>query len=79
MLHCQKTQVEDWWNSSLQNTSAQNKNKVAAILLYTIWNIWNERNRRIFLGLSQTPTRILSFIKEEMAIRPKACEDRGTT
>jgi hypothetical protein len=32
-------EVEDWWNSSLQVTSAENRNRVAAVLIYTAWNV----------------------------------------
>jgi hypothetical protein len=63
-------EVEDWWNLSLQATSAENGSQVAA------WNIWNERNRRIFQGVSQPATRVLGLIKEEMEVRRQACEGR---
>jgi len=74
-----RVQVEEWWNSSLQASSIENRSKVAAILLYTVWNVWNERNRRIFQGISQPPIRVLSLIKEEMKIRQQACEGRVLT
>ena len=40
--------VAEWWNSSLREANAENRSRVAAILMYTAWNVWNERNRRIF-------------------------------
>jgi len=72
----QGVEVEDWWNYSLQAASAETRGKVAAILIYTVWNIWNERNRRIFQGISQSPTRVLGLLKEEMEVRRQACEGR---
>ena len=63
------TQVEEWWNSSLQASTAENRSKVAAILIYTAWNVWNERNRRIFHGVSQSAARVMSLIKEEMDVQ----------
>jgi len=33
--------VEDWWNEALSRASTHNKSHFAAVLLYTIWNIWN--------------------------------------
>jgi hypothetical protein len=54
-------QVEEWWNSSLQASSAENRSKVAAILIYTAWNVWNERNRRIFQGVSQAHSHLHEF------------------
>ena len=71
-------QVQDWWNDAMRLATAHTKPTLAAILLYTVWNIWNERNRRIFQGLMQTPVRIFGLIKQEMAFRQQACEERGT-
>ena len=69
-------EVEDWWNTSVQTSSAENRARVAALLIYTVWNIWNERNMRIFQGISQPAIRILGLIKEEMEVRRQACEGR---
>ena len=49
--------VADWWNSSLRAANVENKDRVAALLIYTSWNVWNKHNRRIFQGISQSPTR----------------------
>ena len=69
-------EVEDWWNTSFQTSSAENRARVAALLIYTVWNIWNERNMRIFQGISQPAIRILGLIKEEMEVWQQACEGR---
>ena len=69
--------VQDWWNLSLQAANAADKGSVAALLIYSAWNIWNERNMCIFQGISQEPQRILGLTKQEMAIREQACEPRG--
>jgi len=70
-------QPQDWWNSMLQDTSAENRRKVATISIYTTWNIWNERNKRIFQGSSLMPAGVLNLIKLEMDVRRRAWEDRG--
>ncbi|RLM99517.1 hypothetical protein C2845_PM06G35360 [Panicum miliaceum] len=44
-------QVEEWWNLSLQAATAENRSKVAAILIYTGWNLWNERTEEFSRGL----------------------------
>jgi hypothetical protein len=67
-------EIEDWWNLSLQAASAKNRSRVADVLIYTAWNIWHERNRRIFQGASQSATRVLGLIKKEMEVRRHACE-----
>ena len=76
LVPAQGVNVQEWWNSALQVPDAAKRNRVAAILIYTAWNIWNERNRRIFQGVVQAPQRILGLIKEEMALRQQACELR---
>jgi hypothetical protein len=35
---------------SLALLPAAQKRSVAAILMYTSWNLWKERNRRVFLS-----------------------------
>jgi hypothetical protein len=43
-------------------------------MIYTAWNIWKERNRRVFDGAAATPPRILVLIIEEMRLRDLAWE-----
>jgi hypothetical protein len=42
--------IEQWWkwNASLQGLSHRDQRQVAAVLIYTAWNLWKESNRRIF-------------------------------
>jgi hypothetical protein len=47
----QGVEVPEWWNSTVHAASAESRAKVAAILIYTAWNVWNERNRSVFQGL----------------------------
>jgi hypothetical protein len=65
--------VEDWWNNSLRGRSKDEARKVAALLIHTTWNIWKERNRRVFDGVALAAPSILFLIKEEMRLRELAC------
>lgn len=66
--------MEHWWNTGLAGATSAAKNRCATIMICTAWNIWKERNRRIFDGVSSSPRRVLQLIKDEMALRFDACE-----
>jgi hypothetical protein len=66
--------LEEWWNNSLLGVRKEDRRRKSALLLYTAWNLWKERNRRVFDGLQALPTRILALIKEEMQLRESACQ-----
>ncbi|CAO2206826.1 unnamed protein product [Urochloa humidicola] len=71
--------MECWWNYSLTGLPKNIKRDKASIMIYTTWNLWKERNRRIFQGCSASPQRILALIKEEMQIRSIACAANGSS
>lgn len=66
--------LQQWWNDSMSRASKHDRRRVSSILIYTAWNIWKERNRRIFQNVSTTPDVVLGLIKEEMKIHSLACE-----
>jgi hypothetical protein len=43
--------------------------------MHMAWNIWKERNRRVFEQFTARPTRILALIKEEVSLRITACAE----
>ena len=45
----------------------------AAVMIYTAWNIWKERNRRVFDQRFTSPSEVLQVIKNEIMERRLAC------
>lgn len=65
--------MENWWNDMLAGLPKEFKRQRASAMIYTVWNIRKERNRRAFEGQCSTPQRVLALIKEEIKTRNVAC------
>jgi len=50
------------------------RRRLNGVIIYTFWNIWKERNRRIFDNLIQTGTQVAARIKEDIHQRKRALE-----
>jgi hypothetical protein len=42
--------MNDWWDAMLVEADKKTKRSRSERLVYVIWNVWKERNRRIFQG-----------------------------
>jgi hypothetical protein len=51
--------IEDWWRTSLTGLPEVQRRAKAAMLIYTTWNMWKERNRRIFEERNRCPVEVL--------------------
>nr|TKV97308.1 hypothetical protein SEVIR_9G485500v2 [Setaria viridis] len=62
-------EVERWWTRSLEPLNRRQGRSMAAYKILTAWNIWKERNRRVFEGKSQRPIQVFDMIQHEVKMR----------
>jgi len=66
-------EIIDWWEKELAYLPAKKRRLKAALLMYCAWNIWKERNRRVFDQVQKTPAEVMQEIKAEVNTRKLAC------
>jgi hypothetical protein len=69
--------TEQWWNEAMQGRPKHVARQVTGILMCTTWNLWKERNRRIFQGLFSTTATVVQMIKDELQLRATALGARA--
>ncbi|PNT75617.1 hypothetical protein BRADI_1g35653v3 [Brachypodium distachyon] len=60
-----------WWNRSIKIGKQKEKHKDVTVAVYTIWNIWKERNRRIFQN-EAISKGVGTLIKNELSLQREA-------
>jgi hypothetical protein len=61
-----------WWEESHAKILKSERRRFNGVVIYTIWNIWKERNRRIFIGTFETATQVAPRAKEDIEQRIRA-------
>ena len=64
--------ISDWWDSLTTNLPKNDRRRRSGRFLYTIWNIWKERNRRIFNGTRLTHLEVAAIAFEDIKQRSRA-------
>ena len=63
--------VQDWWTHMTMNDSARRK-AIASLTMHISWELWIERNARVFQHKSTLPSIILGRLKYEAQTWVKA-------
>lgn len=59
--------IADWWSRLCSGDGAKDKTKEEITLAaYTVWNVWKERNRRIFEQKALTAMALAGLIRDEV-------------
>jgi hypothetical protein len=64
--------LDDWWEAMLVGTDKKGKRSRSGRLLYVIWNVWKERNKRIFQGVRLTYLEVAHIAHEDIRQRALA-------
>uniref|UniRef100_K3XS78 Uncharacterized protein n=1 Tax=Setaria italica TaxID=4555 RepID=K3XS78_SETIT len=67
------SEIQEWWCSSIRAITKDKRRATAAILIYTAWNLWKERNQMIIEGSQCSALQVFFLIKEEIWLRQTAC------
>jgi hypothetical protein len=57
--------IGTWWRSTLRQGSADMTNHTQ-VLIYTIWNIWKERCRRVFQNVAISADQLAATIRQDI-------------
>jgi hypothetical protein len=55
----------------------EERRRFNGLVIYTCWNLWKERNSRIFSNAYEPALQVASRIKEDIAQRKRAIERAG--
>jgi hypothetical protein len=58
--------IKDWWEEVQTRCTGPTKKRSITTAAYVIWNIWNERNRRIFKDHKLLPGEVACKTREDL-------------
>ena len=60
--------ISEWWESAASHITRDRSREFNGNVIYTMWNIWKERNRRIFEHNSLLVMQVAGKIKESLSL-----------
>lgn len=57
--------IANWWLPSRKRVPKEFRKGFNTLVLLVTWELWKERNRRVFQHQSKQPQRLFSFIRDE--------------
>ena len=59
-------------NNTGSKVPSVERRRFHGLVIYTFWNLWKERNRRIFNNATETALQVAMIIKEDIDLRKRA-------
>ena len=69
--------IAEWWEDAASKIPKQERKCFNGVLIYIVWNLWKERNRRIFENEFKTAQQVASLTKEDIVQRRRAFSFAG--
>ena len=65
-------QIMSWWEEAVIVVPLTEWRRFNGMVIYTFWNLWKERNRRIFNNNSESVMQVAARIKDDIEQRRRA-------
>ena len=65
-------QIMSWWDKAVTVVPLTERRRFNGMVIYTFWNLWKERNRRIFNNNSESVMQVAARIKDDIEQRRRA-------
>jgi hypothetical protein len=61
--------IDSWWDGMVTGIPKGKRREASGALIYTMWGIWKERNRRVFHNKALQPDLVAHLVWEEISQR----------
>jgi hypothetical protein len=69
--------LSSWWEEIVPKITREERRRFNGLVIYICWNLWKERNRRIFNNAHESALQVASKVKEDIAQRERAFQRVG--
>ena len=58
--------IRDWWEATAKTVHKNQHRDFNGMVIYIMWNLWKERNQRIFENKFQSAQQVAERVKEDL-------------